>query len=150
MIKAVIDANIFVSATLTEGTPPAQIIDAWQEDKFELTTSASIIIEIRRVIYYPKVRSRSPYSEAEITELLMLLERKSTRTPEKLKLEIVTADPTDDKYIIAAVEGKADYIVSGDPHLKDLKQYQGIKIIPPADFVTRLGVSAVSAEREDK
>jgi len=104
MIRAVIDANVFVSATLIEGTPPAQIIDAWQDGKFELITSASIIKEIKRVIYYPKVRRRSPYSEKEIEELLALLERKSTRTPEELKLEIVKTDPADDKYIIAAVE----------------------------------------------
>ncbi|MBM3242072.1 putative toxin-antitoxin system toxin component, PIN family [Candidatus Poribacteria bacterium] len=89
MIRAVIDANVFVSATLVEGTPPAQIIDAWQDGKFELITSAIIIKEIKRVIYYPKVRRRSPYSEKEIEELLALLERKSTRTLEELKLEIV-------------------------------------------------------------
>jgi predicted nucleic acid-binding protein len=39
-----------------------------------------------------------------------------------------------------AVEGKADVIVSGDHHLRDLKSYQGIPIVRPIDFLRTLGV----------
>ncbi len=39
--------------------------------------------------------------------------------------------------IIAAVEAHADCIISGDAHLKDLGEYQGIPILTPADFVTK-------------
>ncbi|MFQ6015261.1 MAG: hypothetical protein ACE5NP_07450 [Anaerolineae bacterium] len=37
---------------------------------------------------------------------------------------------TDDKYIACALEAGADYIVSGDEHLKSLGNYQGIEIVP--------------------
>lgn len=34
--------------------------------------------------------------------------------PGKLKMQAVKADPADDKYLVCAVEGKADFIDSGD------------------------------------
>ena len=35
-----------------------------------------------------------------------------------------------------ALEGQADFIISGDHHLTDLENYQGIKIVDPATFWT--------------
>jgi len=55
-----------------------------------------------------------------------------------VKIEPVTADPTDNKYLVCAVEGKADFIVSGDHHLKDLNVFQGIRIADPATFLQML------------
>jgi predicted nucleic acid-binding protein len=55
-----------------------------------------------------------------------------------LNLAVVTRDPDDDKVIIAAIEGRAEYIVTGDADLIDLKSYQGITIIRPAEFVQLL------------
>jgi len=37
--------------------------------------------------------------------------------------------------IASGVEGKANYIVSGDPHLKNIKQYKKIKMVNPREFV---------------
>ncbi|RKZ01447.1 putative toxin-antitoxin system toxin component, PIN family [Candidatus Fermentibacteria bacterium] len=44
-------------------------------------------------------------------------------------------DPDDDKFIAAALGGKANTIVSGDKHLLDVNGYSGIEIIKPAEFV---------------
>jgi putative PIN family toxin of toxin-antitoxin system len=41
-------------------------------------------------------------------------------------------DPQDDKFLALAVDGKADWIVSGDKDLLELSPYQGIPIISPA------------------
>jgi predicted nucleic acid-binding protein len=49
----------------------------------------------------------------------------------------VKDDPEDDTIIIAAVEGNADCIISGDAHLKNIGSYQNIPILSPVDFVTR-------------
>jgi len=40
--------------------------------------------------------------------------------------------------IAAALESKAEYIVSEDKHLLDLKEYQGIKIKNRVDFAAEL------------
>ena len=51
----------------------------------------------------------------------------------------MTHDPDDDLFVTAAVEGQADYIVSGDPHLLDLGEYLGVKIVSPRELVVHLG-----------
>lgn len=58
--------------------------------------------------------------------------------PGKKDLRVIQADPDDDKFVIAAVEGFADYIVSGDHHLLDVKKYEDITILSPNDFLNIL------------
>jgi len=44
-------------------------------------------------------------------------------------------DPDDDKYIAAAIEGRARFVVAGDSDLLDLKEYDGIHIVSPRVFL---------------
>ena len=46
----------------------------------------------------------------------------------------LSADPDDDKFIDCAVSGNANFIVSGDAHLLDLKSVLNVKIIRPNIF----------------
>jgi hypothetical protein len=50
----------------------------------------------------------------------------------------LTADPTDNKFLACALEGQADYIVSRDPHLLNLKHFHGIQIVEVPTFVGRV------------
>ncbi|MCL6478654.1 MAG: hypothetical protein K6T65_09580 [Peptococcaceae bacterium] len=59
-------------------------------------------------------------------------------TPEDLELTAVPEDPSDDKYLICAIEGKAEYIISGDHHLLDLGNWEGIRVITARDFLELL------------
>lgn len=43
----------------------------------------------------------------------------------------ISADPDDDKYVVAAIEGRAALVVSGDPNLLDIGEYQGIRFFTP-------------------
>ncbi|MFC1534671.1 putative toxin-antitoxin system toxin component, PIN family [Thermodesulfobacteriota bacterium] len=47
-------------------------------------------------------------------------------------------DPTDNMFLACALEGKADYVVSRDPHLKDFKHYQGVQIIDATTFIGKV------------
>jgi len=134
-MRVVVDANVFVSAILTVGTPPAKVVDAWLSGRIELVTSPEIIEEIKKVLSYPKIRKRTPFSDEEIAELIELISIRSIKVTGSLELRVIEADPTDDKYLAAAVEGKADYIVTGDSHLKDLGEYEGVKIVSPSEFM---------------
>ena len=53
-------------------------------------------------------------------------------------LNVVQEDESDNRYLECAIEGKAQYIVSGDKHLLDVSEYKGINILTPAEFVTLL------------
>ena len=63
----------------------------------------------------------------------------SITTPGKIKLSVITRDPQDNEVLIAALEGEADYIVSGDTGLLELKSHKGIKIVSPSEFLELLG-----------
>ena len=55
-------------------------------------------------------------------------------------IEAVSEDPADNKFVVAAAEAEADYIVSGDRHLRDLGSYQGIRILSPDEFLRVLDI----------
>lgn len=57
-------------------------------------------------------------------------------TPGNLSVKAIPDDPADGMVLACALEGQADFIVSGDHHLTDLKNYQGIKIVDPVTFLS--------------
>jgi predicted nucleic acid-binding protein len=44
-------------------------------------------------------------------------------------------DPDDDAVLACALAAQADLIVSGDAHVRELKHYQRIQIVNPAEAV---------------
>ena len=56
-------------------------------------------------------------------------------TPGRIELSVIREDPDDDRYLECAVEGQAEYIVSGDRHLLALGSYRHISIVPPRAFL---------------
>jgi len=135
MLKVVLDTNIIISATITTQGNPARILDFWREDKFELIITPAILEEMWQVILRPVLQKHRRITEDEAVDLLFEIQQDDTTISPTLDLKIIKQDPTDDKYIIAAIEGKADYIVSGDQHLLELGFYENIKIISPKEFV---------------
>jgi predicted nucleic acid-binding protein len=57
----------------------------------------------------------------------------------RVALQVINADPDDDRILECAVAGGADLIVSGDQHLTRLKNFEGIGIVRPAYFLKILG-----------
>lgn len=135
MLKVVIDTNVFISATLTPKGNPAKILKAWQKGKIDLVISPQILREIKEVIFRPKIKKLSSWTDKKREELIEDLAKIALLTPGSLKLKVIAEDPPDDKFVVAAVEGKAGYIVTGDEHLRKLGSYQGIKILTPREFV---------------
>jgi putative PIN family toxin of toxin-antitoxin system len=143
MIRVVLDTNQFVSALLKPGSKPDLIVQMVQQEKLLLLISDSICDEISMVLAYPKIRKRLPATDAELHSLVELLRTVAITTPGLLNLPPLAADPDDTKYLVCAVEGRADFIVSGDHHLTDLGIYRGIRILSPEDFI-----KMVSANQE--
>lgn len=54
----------------------------------------------------------------------------------------ICRDPGDNKFLEAALAAKAEYIVTGDKDLRDLGEYEGVKIRFPAEFLTEIGGQA--------
>lgn len=100
-------------------------------------TSPVLLAEYEEVIQRPRIAEKYPMVEQRKESLLRFLRTEPLLVPGKPKERIVPDDPDDDFVVACALEGNADYIISGDPHLTELKSYRGIEILPPAEFVTR-------------
>ncbi len=134
MIRAVLDANVVVSGILSQKGFPGKILQAWHDERFHLLTSEAILAEISRVLRYPKIARRHQWSESDFKGFMEDFRHLTIPTPGQLTLALIESDPSDNRYLECAVEGEAGYIVSGDRHLLDLTEYQGIEILTPRAF----------------
>ena len=133
MKHVVIDTNVMVSAYLS-GNLDA-IIVAWRAGKFALIVSNQVVSEYLDVLSRPKFK----IAHDELDDFAALILSKAEFVLPEKSIYAVAADPSDNKFIEAAVVGRADYIVSGDKNLLDLKEFQGIAILTPRIFLDQLG-----------
>jgi len=132
MTRIVLDTNIFISAVL--GGSLGVIVDEWKSGKFKLIVTDSIAREYLDVINRPKFKI--PQTEIiAVSDYLLQLGEFVTPTE---KIHIIVADPTDDKFLEAALAGKVNFIVSGDTHLLELKSFREIPIITAKEFIAWL------------
>ena len=138
MIRAVLDANVYVSAAVRPEGPPGQIIDRFlRRGAFEIVMSQAIVDEVLRALAYPKVRKyiRSGLDAELWFEDIVVLSHFVDANPE---FAGASKDPDDDKYIAAAIEGRAGFVVAGDSDLLDLTEYEGVRIVSPREFLDLL------------
>ena len=132
MIKIVLDTNTLISALGWKDGSPRKVFDLCLEGDFVLTTSKDIIEEFAEVITRPKF---SFLTEQEKNEFILLLLQVCKIVEPKQKITVIRDDPSDNIILEAAIGGKVDFIVSGDNHLLNLKEFKGIKIIKPKEFL---------------
>jgi len=128
--KVVVDTNVFISSFF--GGNPRKIVDLWKSGQVTLCLSKPIIDE-----YVGVLQRLGLQNERELSELLSLFAHGlhvlfSAKTPE---LHLVEEDPDDDKFIECAVGLKADFVISGDKSLTAIRDYMGIRIVTPKEFL---------------
>ena len=138
MLRAVLDANVYVSAYIRPEGPPGQIVERFLRDAaFEIILSAEIVEEVLRALAYPKIRKAARGKvdcELWFEDILVLAQLITG----DFKTAGVSEDPDDDKYIAAAVEGRAAFVVTGDPDLLDIGEHEGVRIVNPRAFLDLL------------
>lgn len=137
-LRAVIDTNLFISGLFGKDTVSARLQNHWINLDFILVVSIDIIKEVNRVFHYPRIQQRFNPREETLKRFFRLIFRKAVITKDRYKTDRITDDPTDNKFLACALEGKADYIVSRDPHLRNLKHYHGIQIVDASTFASKL------------
>lgn len=135
IIKAVIDTNVLISGLFAQSGSIAILMKLWIEERFHLIASESILSELYRTLHKPTIQKHFSPSEAIITEYIEAIRERAVITPGLYKTDRIKKDPSDNKFLSCAFEGKADYIVSGDKHLKEVKQFHGIRIVDAKEFV---------------
>jgi len=131
--KVVLDTNIIISVFGWSGKP-RKIFELALNDKIELITSPQLISELKRVSDYP----RFDFSNELKKEIIDLILEISTIVTTKTRINIIKDDPSDNRLLETALCGNADFIITGDKHLLNLKEYRGIKILTAAEFLELL------------
>jgi putative PIN family toxin of toxin-antitoxin system len=127
--RVVLDSNVIVSGLGWSGAP-AKILDAALDGQLVLVTSPPLLAELRRVLGYPKLAKVL----GEAQQIVDLVESSSVVVIPARVIAAVS-DESDNRVLEAAVEGAADYIVSGDDHLLGLGSFQHIPVIAPREFL---------------
>lgn len=128
--RVVLDTNVICSGLGWAG-PSAQILDAVLDDRLVLIASPALIAELRRVLGYPKLAAAIKDSD----RLADLIEAAAVLIDPERTITTVSDEP-DNRVLEAAIEGGADYIVSGNKHLLTLGVFEGVPILTPATFAS--------------
>ena len=131
-MRIVLDTNVLVSAFISKDGNPAALLDvALTLPEIEVVLSEEILEEFGDVLSRRKARERFHYSQEDVSEFVRIIRNAVSIVKPTSNIKLVEEDPDDDVIINTAFDGKADYIVSGDNHLKEMKEFSGIVILSP-------------------
>jgi len=131
--RVVLDTSVFISAILFHGRT-SQLVRLWQEGRILVLMSPEVLKEYVKVLAYPKFKLAKQEIKSVIEqELLPFVE------PVKVSkaIRVIAEDPSDDKFLALAIDGKANLVLSGNKHLLGLKEFGGIKIVTAEEFLSR-------------
>jgi len=132
--RIVLDTNVLISAVLFGGKP-RDLFRFVVQGRIDAFTSPALDREFRNVLSRPKFKLTTEdcfLIYKEIETVIMMVFPKTT-------VEVVQSDPDDNAVLECALEARAEYIVTGDPHLLNLAEFKDIKIVTPAVFLQNFG-----------
>lgn len=135
-IRVVVDTNVLVSGLFSiKNSPSSQILSAIRNQKIILVISPAILEELVEVINRSRIVKLTKMSQKERVEFIDKLVERCDVTPGIKLQEAVSRDIKDDKFLACGFEAQADYIITGDEDLLELREYKGIRIVTPREFI---------------
>lgn len=131
--RVVIDTNVLISGLLFTTSTPARAVDK-AVTKAQLVATTETLRELIGKLHSPKF---DRYVRRERRDALLERVASLVEIIDVLQAIRASRDPKDDKFLEAAVNGRADVIVTGDRDLLDLNPFRGIAILSPADYIAR-------------
>ena len=128
-MKAVFDTNVLVAALVAEGIC-SKLLTRGRKKQFHLIICPVILQELARVLIKKFSATRNEVHSA----LQIVSEAIHSVVHPSQSLQSVCRDPDDDAILACAMEARADYLVTGDVDLLELKVFKGIQIVTPRDF----------------
>lgn len=130
--RIVLDTNVLISA-IAFGGRPREVLEKVISGTFAMAISAEMLAEFQGVLEGRKFRYPSAIVRTIVNELLAV----SELVRPTMKVEQIKADPADNRILECALESRAACIVTGDRHLLELGQFEGISILDVAAFLAR-------------
>jgi putative PIN family toxin of toxin-antitoxin system len=134
--RAVVDTHVLVSGVIAPHGAPRRILEAWHADQFTLVTSEPIVAEVARVLRDPRIRDRYSLTEDDVATVVDSL--RTDKVVAGLYEVQRSVDPADDMFLACALEGLAEYVVSGDRHVLEIGSYHDVLIVTPRHFAALL------------
>lgn len=136
MTRAFVDPGVLVSAFISpRGSAPDRIVRAWHDGAFELLVSPLLISELATVLARPKFATQA--GEGRTSAYIAALAAGSVLIEDPTQQPAVTQDPGDDYLFALAHAGRADFIISGDKHLTELRDSDP-PVLTPREFADQL------------
>ncbi|THF62620.1 putative toxin-antitoxin system toxin component, PIN family [Pseudothauera rhizosphaerae] len=129
--RAVVDSNVLISAALSAGSVPGQVT-FWLLEHGRLLFCDETFAELETRLWRPKF---DRYLSLEDRRLLLhdlSAVGEWVKLPERER-PTFSRDPDDDKFMQLALEGRADWLISGDRDLLDLAPVSWLRIVSPAE-----------------
>ncbi len=135
MIRAVLDANVLVSASIRPRGKSDRILRQ-AGDAFFLLTSEFILSEVEVALGRKHIQAKyqSRVTQEQRTQYLQELRVLAEAVQVQTELHVVS-DPKDNPVLACAVDGRANFLVTGDRHLLRLKEYEKVRIVTPEEFL---------------
>jgi uncharacterized protein len=130
--RVVLDTNVLISA-IAFGGRPREVLEKVISGTFAMAISAEMLAEFQGVLEGRKFRYPSAIVRTIVNELLAV----SELVRPTMKVEQIKADPADNRILECALESRAACIVTGDRHILELGQFEGIPILDVAAFLAR-------------
>ncbi|NMG83499.1 MAG: putative toxin-antitoxin system toxin component, PIN family [Methanosarcinales archaeon] len=130
VIHVVLDSNIYISALLWDGNE-RKIVYSCQEGKYQSFISIAILNEVERVL-----ANKFKISKDIINEYLFEILSFTDLVFPTIELDVIKENPSDNRVLETAYEVKANYIISGDKHLLNVKKYDNIEIKRTSEIIS--------------
>ena len=118
-MRAVVDANVQISAVLSSRVASAEVLRATRDGAFELIVSERLLTELERALGYPKLRKRIPTEKAAV--YIGWLRNHGTLADDPAAPPLVSSPGPDDDYLLAFAIDRRAFLVTGDQHLVGLR-----------------------------
>ena len=126
----VLDTNVIISGILRPFSKPASILRMAADGTVQLAYDLRLLSEYRDVLS----RQKFNVSKENIEVFLAQIEQEGFLVSVK-PLEIHLPDPNDEPFLEVALAGKVEAIVTGNKRHFPEKEYKGVKILSPAEFL---------------
>lgn len=128
-MKVVFDTNVLVSAFVSEGVC-SKLLGRARRRQFELITCPFILKELETVLLKKLSATKGETRQA----LRILAEAISALVQQAHPVSGICRDPDDDYILSCSIAASADYLVTGDSDLLELREFRGTRIVAPRDF----------------
>ena len=132
-MRAVIDTNVLISAIFWTGSPK-RLLNRVRRGEVTFVTSRVLLDELKEILVRPDKPFKLTEEEADRVVKAIQNVAEVVETQSQVR---VCRDEKDNKVLECAVDGRAEWIITGDAHLLELQSFKNVRIVTVAEFLRR-------------